>query len=67
MASPHTIFLAPTNATVQKINQYVIEPLFEKEPVIRYIINGFQTPMSIYKNMTVIVTENRYFPCSIFL
>ena len=67
VANPHTIFLAPVNATVQKINQYVIEPLFKKEPVLRYNINGLQTPMLIYKNMTVIVMEISYFPSSLFV
>ena len=55
-------FLAPSNATVRTINEYVIEILFEKEPVLRYIMDGSQTPMPVYKNMTVMVTENRYFP-----
>ena len=55
-------FLAPSNATVQTINKYVIETLFEKEAVLRYIMDGSQTPMPVYKNMTVMVTESRYFP-----
>ena len=67
VANPHTIFLAPVNATVQKINQYVTEPLFKKEPVLRYNINGLQTPMLIYKNMTVTVMEISYFPSSHFV
>ena len=64
IANPHTIFLAPTSGTLETINQYVIETLFEKEPVLHYIINGLKRPMPVYKNMTVIVMENRYFSSS---
>ena len=55
-------FLAPSNATVRTINEYVIETVFEREPVLCYFMDGSQTPMPVYKNMNVMVTENRYFP-----
>ena len=62
LANPHTLFLTPTNSTVEKINEYVINTLFQNQNVMRYVINGLHLPMPIYKNMTVIITENRYFP-----
>ena len=62
LANPHTLFLTPTNSTVEKINEYVINTLFGNQNVMRYVINGLDVPMPIYKNMTVIITENRYFP-----
>ena len=62
LANPHTLFLTPTNSTVEKINEYVINTLFGNQNVMRYVINGLHVPMPIYKNMTVIITENRYFP-----
>ena len=61
LANPHTSFLTPTNSTVEKINEYVINTLFGNQNVMRYVINGLHVPMPIYKNMTVIITENRYF------
>ena len=51
LANPHTLFLAPTNATVEKIHEYVINTLFTKGDVIRYIVNGHHIPMPIYKNI----------------
>ena len=51
LANPHTLFLASTNATVEKIHEYVINALFTKGDVIRYIINGLHIPMPIYKNI----------------
>ena len=60
-ANPHTLFLAPTNATVERINEFLFNNLFGNENVMLYVINGLHTPMAIYKNMTVIITENRYF------
>ena len=60
LANPGTIFLAPTNATVERINQYVIDILFAKDKVLRYVTNGLHSTMPIYQNMTVIITENRY-------
>ena len=62
LANPHTLFLTPSNSTVEKINEYVINTLFGNQNVMRYVINGLHVPMPIYKNMTVIITENRYFP-----
>ena len=65
LVNPHTLFLAPTSATVEKIYEYVaptsatvekiyeyvLNTLFAKEDVIRYIINGHHIPMPIYKNI----------------
>ena len=69
MANPQTLFLTPSNSTVETINNYVTTILFETHPPIAEIINAFKSPMKIYKNMTVIITENRYkfltnFTCS---
>ena len=61
LTNPHTLFLAPTNATVERINKYAFNTLFGNENAIQYVINGLHIPMAIYKNMTVIITENRYF------
>ena len=60
MANPHTIFLAPSNSTVQIINDFVAQILFAKYPTIAKVINAFKSPMKMYKGMTVIITENRY-------
>ena len=59
-AKPHTLFLAPSNSTVETINKYVTEILFEKHPPIAEVINSFRVPMKIYRHMTVIIMENRY-------
>ena len=69
MANPQTLFLVPSNSTVETINNYVINILFERHQPIAEIINAFKSSMKIYKNMTVIITENRYnfltnFTCS---
>ena len=62
LANPHTLFLTATNSTVEKkINEYVINTLFGSENVMQYVINGLHIPMPIYKNMTAIITENRYY------
>ena len=60
-ANPSTTFLAATNATVEEINKTVVQVLFANERPLCYVINGLQSPMAIYKHMTVIITENRYF------
>ena len=59
-ANPHTLFLAPSNSTIETISKYVTEILFEKHPPIAEVINSFRVPMKIYRHMTVIITENRY-------
>ena len=71
-ANSHTLLLAPFNSTVETINKYVTEILFEKHPPIAEVINSFRIPMKIYRHMTVIITENRYtflsnFICFTFL
>ena len=60
MANPQTLFLVPSNSTVETINNYVINILFERHQPIAEIINAFKSSMKIYKNMIVIITENRY-------
>ena len=60
-ANPNTTFLASTNATVEEINKHVVKVLFANERPLCYVVNGIQLPMAIYKNITVIITENRYF------
>ena len=69
MANPQTLFLAPSNSTVEAINNYVTNILFKRHTPIAEIINAFKSSMKIYKDMTVIITENRYnfltnFTCS---
>ena len=59
-ANPHTLFLAPSNSTIETIKKYVTEILFEKHPPIAEVINSFREPMKIYRHMTVIIMENRY-------
>ena len=58
--NPHTLFLAPSNSTVETINKYVTEVLFQKHLPLAEIMNSFKVPMKIYRHMTVIITENRY-------
>ena len=59
-ANPHTIFLAPTNSTVDIINNFVINVLFRDQRPLMIITNGLQNHMPIHRNMTVVITENRY-------
>ena len=61
LENPPTLFLTPTNDIVERINKYVIYTLFGNQNVMRHVINGFNVPMAIYKNMSAIITENRYF------
>ena len=57
--NPFTTFLAPTNAPVNTINQYVVEVLFGNQTPLMTVINGQQISMPIYQNMTLVITENR--------
>ena len=59
-ANPHTIFLAPTNSNVDIINNFVINVLFRDQRPLMIITNGLQNHMPIHRNMTVVITENRY-------
>ena len=59
-ANPHTIFLAPTNLTVDIINNFAINVLFRDQRPLMVITNGLQNPMPIHRYMTVVITENRY-------
>ena len=61
IANPHTLFLVLNNAIVKKINENVISTVFVNEKIMRYVIHGLHLPMPIYKNMTAIITENKYF------
>ena len=61
IANPHTLFLVLNNAIVKKINENVINTVFVNEKIMRYVIHGLHLPMPIYKNMTAIITENKYF------
>ena len=58
--NPHTTFLAPTNSTVDKINNFVIHSLFPDKLPLLIVTNGLQNQMPIHRNMTVVITENRY-------
>ena len=58
--NPNTIFLAPTNATVDIINNHVLDVLLESHIPLTVVTNGLQSQMPVYRNMTVIITENRY-------
>ena len=66
-ANPNPLFLVPTNTTVNHINQHVIGTLFEKERPIGEVTNALMLPMKIYKNITFIITENRYIFFPMFL
>ena len=61
LANPDTLFLMPINDTVERINKYIINTLFGNQNVMGHVINGLNVPMAIYKNMAVIIMENRYF------
>ena len=58
--NPSTILLAPTNATVDIINNHVLDVLLESHIPLTVVTNGLQSQMPLYRNMTVIITENRY-------
>ena len=58
--NPNTIFLAPTNATVDITNNHVLHVLFESDTPLTAVTNGLQSQMPVYRNMTVIIMENRY-------
>ena len=60
IANPNTIFLAPRNSTVNNVNNFVIDVLFSNHTPLMTITNGLQRPMMVYRNMTVITTENRF-------
>ena len=57
--NPSTTFLAPTNAAVNTVNQYVTEVLFSNQIPLMNVVNAQQMPMMIYRNMTLVITENR--------
>ena len=65
-ANPNTSFLAPRNTTVNIINQHVINTLLENDTPVGDVTNALMLPMKIYRNMTVVITENRYIYYPIF-
>ena len=58
--NPNTIVLIPTNATVDIINNHVFDVSFESHTPLMVVTNEFQSQMSVYHNMTIIITKNRY-------
>ena len=52
IANPNTIFLAPTNSTVNNVNNFVIDVLFSNHTPLMTITNGLQRPMMVYRNMS---------------
>ena len=67
VTNPHTLFLVPSNTTVDTINKYVTEVLFENHSPIAEVINSLKVPMKLYKHMTVITVENSYNGISTYL
>ena len=63
----HTLFLAPTNATVDVINNHVLDVLFGTQIPLMVVTNELHSQMPIYHKMTVIITENRSVNKSLFL
>lgn len=59
MNNPHTIFLAPANATIDIINAFIVEVLFSNQTPLTIIVNSQQKDMLIYRNMSVVITKNR--------
>ena len=59
MNNPHTIFLAPPNATIDIINAFIVEVLFSNQTPLAIIVNSQQKDMLIYRNMSVVITKNR--------
>ena len=57
--NPNTVFLTNSNKTANIINQMVLEILFSNQPILGDVLDGNKQPMKLYKNMTVVVTENR--------
>ena len=49
--NPNTIFLTPTNATVDIINNHVFDVLFESHTPLTVVTNKFQSQMSVYHNI----------------
>ena len=60
LTNPHTVFLAPTNSTVNIIKNIVIDVLFGNQMPLMTKTNGLQHQMTVYRNVTVITWENRY-------
>ena len=59
IANANTIFLAPTNSTVNHVSNFVIDVLFNNHAPLMTIINGLQHQMMTQRNKTVIITESR--------
>ena len=63
----HTIFLVPTNATVDVMNNHVLNVLFSTQITLIVVTNGLHSQMPVYRSMTVIITENRLVNKLLFL
>ena len=59
MNNPHTTFLAPASATVNIINDFIMKVLFSNQTPMTTILNYQKEEMAIYRNMSVVITENR--------
>ena len=56
--NPHTIFLTVTNPAAHLVNKMAIERLFSTQLPLATILDDNKTPLALYKNMLVVVTEN---------
>ena len=56
--NPHTIFLTVTNPAAHLVNKIAIERLFSTQLPLATILDDNKTPLALYKNMLVVVTEN---------
>ena len=59
LANPQTLFLAPSNSTLETKIKFVTKILSEQHSQIA-IINGYRVALKIYQHMAVIITENKY-------
>ena len=57
--NPNTLFLTNSNKTADIINKMTLEILFTDQPLLGDVLDGNKNPVKLYRNMTVVVTENR--------
>ena len=57
--NPSTVLLINSNKTADIINQMVLEILFSNQLLLGDVLDGNKPRMKLYKNMTVVVTENK--------
>ena len=55
-----THVLPPTNATVDIINNHVLDVLFQTHIPLTIVTNGLQSQMPVYCHTTAIIMEKRY-------